>query len=234
MSGFSVAWYTESPMAVIELKNVSKTFTLDTVEVHAVVDVSLSVQKGEFVAVMGHSGSGKSTLMNIIGLLDRPTKGEYLLDGKPVSTSMGDRVQAQLRSEFIGFVFQNFNLLPNMTVLGNVMLPSMYTRRGGNSMARAKELLEKVGLSHRLRARPNQLSGGERQRVAIARALMNEPKVLLADEPTGNLDTKSGEEIMRILEDLNTNGMTILLVTHNDELAKRTHRTVHMQDGRLV
>jgi len=235
-------------MSLIDLKHISKTFKLDTVDVKAVVDVSLSVEKGEFVAIMGHSGSGKSTLMNMIGLLDRPTTGEYLLDGKPVSTAMSDRAQARLRSGFIGFVFQNFNLLPNMTTLGNVALPAMYSHpsvptayasghlpsgRGG-AIVRAKKLLEQVGLSHRLKARPNQLSGGERQRVAIARALMNEPKVLLADEPTGNLDTKSGEEVMTILEDLNKKGMTILLVTHNDELAQRTHRTVRMKDGRIV
>ncbi len=228
-------------MPLIELKHISKTFKLDTVDVNAVVDASLSIEKGELVAIMGHSGSGKSTLMNMIGLLDRPTTGDYLLDGKPVSTAMSDGAQAKLRSEFIGFVFQNFNLLPNMTTLGNVALPAMYSkaspnsslgRRGAND--RAKKLLEQVGLSHRLKARPNQLSGGERQRVAIARALMNSPRVLLADEPTGNLDTKSGEEVMTILEDLNKKGMTILLVTHNDELAQRTNRTVHMKDGRIV
>lgn len=223
-------------MPLIDLKHISKTFKLDTVDVHAVVDVSLSVERGEFVAIMGQSGSGKTTLMNIIGLLDRPTSGEYLLDGNPVSTAMSDRSQAKLRSEFIGFVFQNFNLLPNMTTLGNVALPAMYshpssTRSGASD--RAKKLLEQVGLSHRLKARSNQLSGGERQRVAIARALMNEPKVLLADEPTGNLDSKSGQEIVSIIEELNKHGMTILLVTHNEELAQRTHRIVHMKDGRL-
>lgn len=234
-------------MSLIELRNISKTFKLDTVDVHAIVDVSLSVEKGEFIAIMGQSGSGKTTLMNIIGLLDRPTSGEYKLDGRPVSTAMSDRVQAALRSEFIGFVFQNFNLLPNMTTLGNVALPAMYSkgtpttpayghpssgRRGATD--RAKKLLEQVGLSHRLKARPNQLSGGESQRVAIARALMNEPQVLLADEPTGNLDSKSGQEIVSILEELNKKGMTLLLVTHNEELAKRAHRIVRMKDGRIV
>lgn len=233
-------------MPLIELRNISKTFKLDTVDVHAVVDASLSVEKGEFVAIMGPSGSGKTTLMNIIGVLDRPTSGEYLLDSQPVSTAMSDRSQAKLRSEFIGFVFQNFNLLPNMTTLGNVMLPAMYShpspeqvrgrlssRRGG-AKQRATQLLDQVGLSHRLRARPNQLSGGERQRVAIARALTNEPKVLLADEPTGNLDTKSGQEVLSTLEDLNKKGTTLLLVTHNEELAKRAHRIVRMMDGRIV
>lgn len=239
-----IVWYNDTPMPLIELKHISKTFKLDMVDVHAVVDVTLSVEKGEFVAIMGHSGSGKSTLMNMVGLLDRPTSGEYLLDGNPVSTAMSDRAQAALRSGFIGFVFQNFNLLPNMTTLGNVALPAMYSKgtptevpaSAGRSGAtdRAKKLLEQVGLSNRLKARPNQLSGGERQRVAIARALMNSPHVLLADEPTGNLDTKSGEEVMAILEDLNRKGMTILLVTHNDELAQRTHRTVQMKDGRII
>ena len=247
-------------MSLIELKHISKTFKLDTVDVHAVVDVSLAIEKGEFVAIMGHSGSGKSTLMNMIGLLDRPTSGEYLLDGNPVSTAMSDRAQAKLRSGFIGFVFQNFNLLPNMTTLGNVALPAMYSKgapttpayghpssrkatwsprdftsgRRGDATERAKKLLEQVGLSHRLKARPNQLSGGERQRVAIARALMNEPKVLLADEPTGNLDTKSGQEIISILEQLSKRGMTLLLVTHNNELASRANRIVHMKDGRIL
>ncbi len=232
-------------MSLIKLSHISKTFKLDTVDVNAVVDVSLAVERGEFVAIMGHSGSGKSTLMNIVGLLDRPTSGEYRLDGNVVSTSMSDGAQAKLRSGFIGFVFQNFNLLPNMTTLGNVALPAMYAKgtpttpdpssgRRGGANDRAKKLLEQVGLSHRLKSRPNQLSGGERQRVAIARALMNEPKVLLADEPTGNLDTKSGQEIMTILEGLNKAGMTILLVTHNDELAERTHRTVRMKDGRII
>lgn len=229
-------------MALIELSHVSKTFKLDTVDVHAVIDASLSVAKGEFVAIMGHSGSGKSTLMNIIGLLDRPTAGSYRLNGEPVSTKMSDRQQARLRSEFIGFVFQNFNLLPNMTTLGNVMLPAMYLPRAarGPSLARrgvrelAEGMLRQVGLSHRLKARPNQLSGGERQRVAIARALMNEPEIILADEPTGNLDTKSGEEVIGIIEELNRKGTTLLLVTHNEELAARAHRIVRMKDGRIL
>ncbi len=221
-------------MVLIELKNISKIFKLDTVDVHAVADVSLSFERGEFIAIMGHSGSGKSTLMNLIGLLDRPTSGEYLLNGKPVSTKMSDREQAKVRSEFIGFVFQNFNLLPNLTVLDNVALPSSYLRTKVNVKARAMELLEQVGLSHRLKAHPNQLSGGERQRVAIARALMNEPKIILADEPTGNLDSKSGEEVVNILHDLNKKGTTLLLVTHNEELARRANRIVRMKDGRIV
>ncbi len=229
-----VVIYCNRRMPLIELRSVSKTFKLDTVDVHAVIDVSLSIGKGEFVAIMGHSGSGKTTLMNIIGLLDRPTNGEYRLDGRPVSTAMSDREQAKLRSEFIGFVFQNFNLLPNMTTLGNVTLPAMYAHRGGRVSDRARGLLAQVDLTHRLAARPNQLSGGERQRVAIARALMNDPKIVLADEPTGNLDSKSGEEVIDILHGLNRKGTTLLLVTHNEELAARADRIVRMKDGRVV
>lgn len=221
-------------MPLIELKNISKTFKLDTVDVRALVDISLTVDEGAFIAIMGHSGSGKSTLMNLIGLLDRPTTGQYFLNGQPVSTKMGDREQARLRSEFIGFVFQSFNLLPNLNVLDNVALPSTYLKKRIKSKARAKDLLNQVGLIHRLKARPNQLSGGERQRVAIARALMNDPKVILADEPTGNLDSKSGDDVMKILQDLNAKGRTLLLVTHNDELASRAGRIVRMKDGSLI
>jgi putative ABC transport system ATP-binding protein len=202
--------------------------------VHAVAGVDLVVERGDYVAIMGASGSGKSTLMNIIGLLDRPTDGTYVLDGVAMDKKMGDAKRAKLRSEFIGFIFQTFNLLPNLTVLDNVALPTMYTRKTKNAKARAKELLIKVNLGHRLKQRPNTLSGGERQRVAIARALMNDPKVLLADEPTGNLDSKSGEEVMTILQDLNKQGTTMLLVTHNDELAKRAGRTIHLKDGKIL
>jgi putative ABC transport system ATP-binding protein len=221
-------------MTLIELKNVKKIFDLESVSVHALDDVSLQVNAGEFVAIMGPSGSGKSTLMNMIGLLDRPTEGVYLLDGREVSTKMGDVEQAKLRGEFIGFIFQTFNLLPNLNVLDNVKLPSQYVTNKTNAQTRAKELLTKVNLQHRLRARPNQLSGGERQRVAIARALMNNPKVVLADEPTGNLDSKSGEEVMNVLQDLNRQGTTLLLVTHNEELARRANRIIHLKDGKIV
>jgi len=222
-------------MALIDLKNVSKKFSLDTAEVIAVQEVSLSVNQGEFVAIMGPSGSGKSTLMNIIGLLDHPTSGEYTLDGRSVSTSMGDRAQARLRSEFIGFIFQTFNLLPNLDVLANVELPATYMLSGNlSAKKRATELLNTVGLDHRLHHRPNQLSGGERQRVAIARALMNQPSIILADEPTGNLDSKSGDEIIGILQDLNKKGTTLLLVTHNDDLAKKAGKIIRMKDGRIV
>lgn len=221
-------------MSLIELQNVSKIFTLGDSTVRALDDISLQVEKGEFVAVMGQSGSGKSTLMNIIGLLDRPTTGTYTLDGRTVTLTMSDRAQAKLRGEFIGFIFQNFNLLPNLDVMANVALPASYIGKKQDVAARAKKLLEQVGLSHRLHQQPSKLSGGERQRVAIARALMNEPKVLLADEPTGNLDSKSGDEVLKILRDLNTHGTTLIMVTHNEELAKLAHRTVHMKDGKIL
>jgi putative ABC transport system ATP-binding protein len=173
--------------------------------------------------------------MNIIGLLDHPTSGEYKLDDQIVSTSMGDRAQARLRSEFIGFIFQTFNLLPNLDVLANVELPATYMLSGNlSAKKRATELLNTVGLDHRLHHRPNQLSGGERQRVAIARALMNQPSIILADEPTGNLDSKSGDEIIGLLQELNKKGTTLLLVTHNDDLAKKAGKIIRMKDGRIV
>lgn len=222
-------------MSIISLKHITKTFQLGDTEVRALRDVSLEVAAGEFVAVMGQSGSGKSTLMNIIGLLDRPTSGEYTLDGAPVSLSMSDSAQARLRSEFIGFIFQNFNLLPNIDVMDNVLLPASYFGvRGRDAKARAKELLDMVKLSHRLHHQVTKLSGGERQRVAIARALMNNPKVVLADEPTGNLDSASGDEVLNILRDLNKGGTTMVMVTHNEDLARLAHRTIHMKDGQLV
>lgn len=221
-------------MALIELTNITKKFDLGDSVVSALGGVSLSVKAGEFVAVMGHSGSGKSTLMNIIGLLDRPTDGQYVLEGTTMDRKMSDAKLAKLRGEFIGFIFQTFNLLPNLTVLDNVALPTMYTRKVKNPKARAKELLIKLNLGHRLKQRPNTLSGGERQRVAIARSLMNSPKVILADEPTGNLDSKSGEEVMNILQDLNRQGTTLLLVTHNEELAARANRTIKLKDGKLI
>lgn len=221
-------------MSLIQLINIKKTFDLGDSVVTALSGVSLAVNSGEFVAVMGHSGSGKSTLMNIIGLLDRPTDGTYVLDGTTMDRKMSDAKLAKLRGEFIGFIFQTFNLLPNLNVLDNVALPTMYTRKVKNPKARAKELLIQVNLGHRLKHRPNTLSGGERQRVAIARALMNSPKIILADEPTGNLDSKSGDEVIAILQKLNKQGTTLLLVTHNEELATLAGRTIHLKDGGLV
>lgn len=221
-------------MALIELSHLTKVFTLGETNVTALDDVSLKIDQGEFVAIMGQSGSGKSTLMNMIGLLDRPTAGTYTLDGKAVSLTMSDTAQAKLRGEFIGFIFQNFNLLPNLDVMANVALPASYVKGSVNAKARAKKLLEQVGLGHRLHHQPSKLSGGERQRVAIARALMNEPKVLLADEPTGNLDTKSGDEVLKLLMDLHRGGTTLIMVTHNEELARMANRTVHVKDGKIV
>lgn len=222
-------------MSIISLENITKTFQLGDTEVRALQDVSVQVAAGEFVAVMGQSGSGKSTLMNIIGLLDRPTTGKYTLDGQAVSLSMSDSVQARLRSEFIGFIFQNFNLLPNIDVMDNVMLPAAYFgTKSRAAKVRAKELLDMVKLGHRLHHQVTKLSGGERQRVAIARALMNNPKVVLADEPTGNLDSASGDEVLKILLDLNQRGTTMVMVTHNEDLARLAHRTIHMKDGKIV
>ncbi len=228
-----VSCYTP-PMPLISLDHISKVFKLGDSDVRALDGVSLNVSAGEFVAVMGQSGSGKSTLMNIIGLLDRPTSGTYTLDNQAVSLSMSDRSQAKLRGGFIGFIFQNFNLLPNLDVMANVALPASYVRTAGADKNRAKQLLEQVGLGHRLHHQPSKLSGGERQRVAIARALMNNPKVILADEPTGNLDSKSGDEVMKILMDLNHSGTTLLMVTHNEELAKKANRTIQMKDGKIL
>ena len=221
-------------MRLITLNHITKTFHLGDQDVHAIQDISLNVEGGEFVAIMGHSGSGKSTLMNIIGLLDRPTSGSYVLDGRVMDRRMGDGSRAKLRGEFIGFIFQSFNLLPNLNVLNNVLLPTMYARTVDGGKKRATELLQQVNLGHRLKFRPNQLSGGESQRVAIARALMNKPKVVLADEPTGNLDSKSGQEVLEILRNLNKQGTTLLLVTHNEELAALAGRIVKLKDGRLV
>jgi putative ABC transport system ATP-binding protein len=222
-------------MPLIDLQHITKTFEIGDDKFHALNDVSLSVEPGEFLAIMGPSGSGKSTLMNVIGLLDRPTSGTYTLDGKQVSLAMSDTAQAKLRSETIGFIFQNFNLLANLDVLNNVALPAQYRAlRVENAKARATTLLEQVGLGKRLKFQTNKLSGGERQRVAIARALMNEPHVILADEPTGNLDSKSGEEVMNILKDLNAKGTTLLMVTHSEELAAIAHRIVRLKDGRIV
>lgn len=222
-------------MSLISLQHVTKTFQSGESEFHALDDISLDIQSGEFVAVMGPSGSGKSTLMNIIGLLDRPSRGSYTLHGQPVSLTMSDGEQAKLRSEVIGFIFQNFNLLANMDVMANVMLPNSYLRgRETKSKIRATELLQKVGLEHRLHHKIPKLSGGERQRVAIARAIMNNPKVILADEPTGNLDSKSGDEVMKILMDLNASGTTLVMVTHSEELAAKANRIIRIKDGKII
>ncbi len=221
---------------LIHLEKFSKTYDTGEVEVHAVRSVDLEIQVGEFTAVMGSSGSGKSTLMNTIGCLDRPSGGRYLLDGVDVMSLDRDEL-ADLRNEKIGFVFQGFNLLTRTSALENVELPMLYTRPGipaSEQEERAYKMLEIVGLGERCYHMPNQLSGGQQQRVAIARALVNNPRLLLADEPTGNLDTKTSIEIMGIFQDLNDKGMTIVMVTHELDIASYAKRTVIMRDGKIV
>ncbi len=221
---------------VIKLENFSKTYHTGEVEVHAVRNVSLEVQPGDFVAIMGASGSGKSTMMNAIGCLDRPTSGRYLLDGVDVGGLSRDEL-ADLRNQKIGFVFQGFNLLARTSAFENVELPMLYSRpgiRGREQQERAEKALDLVGLGDRLDHHPSQLSGGQQQRVAIARALVNQPNLLLADEPTGNLDTHTSIEIMGIFQDLNRRGMTVVMVTHELDIARYAMRTVVMRDGRIV
>ena len=221
---------------VIQLESIHKVYRTGEVEVHAVRGVSLEIQKGEFVAVMGASGSGKSTLMNIIGCLDRPTGGRYFLDGSDVS-QLDRNALANIRNSKLGFVFQGFNLLPRSTALENVELPMLYAHDHLSHVEmrdRAVRALETVGLADRASHHPNQLSGGEQQRVAIARALVNEPAVLLADEPTGNLDSRTGIELMGVLQQLNERGMTIVMVTHELDIAAYSRRNVIMRDGQII
>jgi putative ABC transport system ATP-binding protein len=220
-------------MALIETDDLWKTYVMGSEEIHALRGVSIQIQRGEYVAIMGPSGSGKSTLMNLIGCLDTPTKGTYLLNGKQVG-QMNDNELARIRNEEIGFVFQTFNLLPRASALQNVELPLIYA--GVNSrdrQARAKAAIDKVELTSRMTHRPNELSGGQRQRVAIARALVNNPSILLADEPTGNLDSKTGAEIMGLFARLHDAGNTIILVTHEADIAAFAHRTIHVRDGQV-
>jgi putative ABC transport system ATP-binding protein len=220
-------------MALIETRDLWKTYVMGTEEIHALRGVSLEIQRGEYVAIMGPSGSGKSTLMNLIGCLDTPSRGSYLLNSKQVS-QMNDNELARIRNEEIGFVFQTFNLLPRATALQNVELPLVYAGvSGGERTKRAQAALEKVELSSRMSHRPNELSGGQRQRVAIARALVNNPSILLADEPTGNLDTKTGVEIMGLFDRLHRAGNTIVLVTHEADVAAHADRAIHLRDGQV-
>ena len=223
-------------MSLIELHDIRKTYSLGEIDVPVLKGITLSIEKGEYVALMGASGSGKSTLMNILGCLDRPTSGDYLFDGREVGRLSGDE-RAKLRNRYIGFVFQSFNLLPRTSALENVCMPLYYTAGDLSSrevVRRGRAMLERVGLADRMDHEPSQLSGGQQQRVAIARALINHPPVLFADEPTGNLDSKTSVEVMKLFETLNREGITIILVTHATEVADCAKRTIHIQDGLIV
>ncbi|MGD2155340.1 MAG: ABC transporter ATP-binding protein [Anaerolineales bacterium] len=218
---------------VVLAKEITKVYKMGEVEVHALRGLSIEITSGEILAIMGPSGSGKSTLMNILGCLDRPTSGEYYLEEESVA-DMSDDQLADIRNRKVGFVFQTFNLLPRSTALANVELPLRYASNGRNRRQRSLDALEAVGLADRVHHRPNELSGGQQQRVAIARALVNNPAIVMADEPTGNLDTKSGEEVMKVLLNLNEErGTTLIIVTHDPEIAKLTQRTVHILDGKI-
>ncbi len=219
---------------VIKIKDITKVYQMGEVEVHALCGVTLEIKKGEVIAIMGPSGSGKSTLMNMIGCLDSPTSGEYYLDGELVSNLSGDDL-ALVRNQKVGFVFQNFNLLSRSTALINVQLPMRYAPEKGNYSKKAVKALESVGLGDRIEHKPSELSGGQQQRVAVARALVNNPSIILADEPTGNLDSKSGNEIMQLLLDLNKkSGTTLIIVTHDPKIAALTERVINLYDGRVV
>ncbi|ACF12974.1 ABC transporter-related protein [Chloroherpeton thalassium ATCC 35110] len=220
---------------VIEIKSITKTYLMGEIEVQALKGVDLTVDQGEFISIMGASGSGKSTLMNIIGCLDMQTSGDYILEGQKVN-QLSKNAYADIRNQKIGFVFQGFNLLPRTSALENVELPLVYdrTHRIQNPREAAIDALRKVGLAERMEHEPNQLSGGQQQRVAIARALVNDPAILLADEPTGNLDTKTSIEIMALFQALNQRGMTIVLVTHEPDIASFTKRIVEMRDGVII
>jgi putative ABC transport system ATP-binding protein len=220
--------------SMISLKDITKTYHLGTIDVPVLKRINLSIEEGEYVAIMGASGSGKSTLMNIIGCLDRPSSGQYFLAGQDLTTLDDDEL-ADIRNQYIGFVFQQFNLLPKLTSLSNVMLPMIYADVDKSQrIEQATEALVQVGLSDRIQNRPNQLSGGQQQRVAIARALVNHPALVLADEPTGALDSTTSEEIMNLLTELNQQGTTIAIVTHDANVAARTKRIIRMVDGVIV
>jgi putative ABC transport system ATP-binding protein len=220
-------------MPIVDVADVTKVYALGDVEVHALRGVSLSIDAGEFVAVMGSSGSGKSTLMNILGCLDKPTTGEFRLDGQDISGMSYDQL-ARVRNRTIGFVFQSFNLLSRTSAIENVELPLLYSDVGAAERnARAREALERVGLADRMDHKPNQLSGGQQQRVAIARALVNRPKLILADEPTGNLDSETSVEMMTLFQELWSGGITVILVTHETDIASFAARVIDMKDGRV-
>lgn len=216
---------------IIDVKDIKRNFKLGSEIVKVLKGVNLQIKKGEYVALMGPSGSGKSTLMNILGCLDTPTSGVYILNGKDVSSLKDDQL-AEIRNKEIGFVFQTFNLLPRTTALDNVALPMIYAGKSSSERKeRATEVLNLVGLSDRMDHHPNQLSGGQRQRVAVARALVNHPAIILADEPTGNLDTKTSLEIMKLFDDIHAKGNTVILVTHEEDIAEHAHRIIRLRDG---
>jgi len=219
---------------IIRLPNIPKHYPVGPEKIRALDGVNIEIDRNEYVAIMGTSGSGKSTLMNILGCLDRPTSGTYELDGR-ITTRMGAAALARVRSERIGFVFQSFELLPRLSALKNAELPLLYSTTGWfTRRARAKEVMKVVGLSDRMRHRPNQLSGGQKQRVAIARALINKPAILLADEPTGNLDSATTDEILELFDDLHRSGQTIILVTHEPDVARHAKRVIRMKDGKVM
>jgi putative ABC transport system ATP-binding protein len=220
--------------SIVSLDRVTRTYAMDRLEVHALQDVSLEVQEGEFLAIVGPSGSGKSTMMNIVGCLDRPSSGTYRLAGTPVA-SLDDDGLARLRSRTIGFVFQSYNLLPRTSALDNVATPLLYQGVGRRErVARATVALERLGLGDRLDHEPSELSGGQQQRVAVARAIVSEPALILADEPTGNLDSTSGRDVLNLLRELHASGRTIVMITHDAEVAEAAGRQVHIRDGRIA
>ncbi len=221
-------------MSLLSLDHVSRTYDMGHVQVHALNDVSMAIEEGEFVAILGPSGSGKSTMMSILGCLDRPSAGEYRLAGTPVGTLSDDRLAA-IRSRTIGFVFQSYNLLPRTSALDNVATPLLYQGVPRKErVRRATAALERLGLGARLRHEPTEMSGGEQQRVAVARAIVTDPAVVLADEPTGNLDTKAGTDVLGVLQGLHADGRTVVLITHDASVASAAARAVHLRDGRLV
>jgi putative ABC transport system ATP-binding protein len=219
---------------LIDIQEMTKVFYTEDVETHALSGIHLRIEQGEYVAISGPSGCGKSTLLSILGLLDSPTDGSYVLNGKPVQ-GLDLSQRARIRNREVGFIFQSFNLIGDLTVYENVELPLTYRGMGGSERKeRSLQALERVGMAHRAKHLPSQLSGGQQQRVAVARALVGQPKVLLADEPTGNLDSKNGEAVMELLRELHRNGSTIVMVTHDSRFARHADRTVHMFDGRIV
>ncbi|BCY28541.1 ABC transporter ATP-binding protein [Flavobacterium okayamense] len=218
---------------IIEIKGITRDFPLGEEIIHVLKGIDLTINKGEYVALMGPSGSGKSTLMNLLGCLDTPTSGSYVLNGKHVS-EMHDDELAEIRNKEIGFVFQTFNLMPRTTALDNVALPMVYAGKSKTERnERATEVLTQVGLDDRMDHKPNQLSGGQRQRVAVARALVNKPAIILADEPTGNLDSKTSLEIMNLFDEIHANGNTVILVTHEEDIAAHAHRIIRLRDGMI-